>query len=57
MQRYYKKMTYAKKMQQNVIFLPKNLVISKKSSTFALGFEKNTLVLSSSGLGQRPLTP
>ena len=42
-------------------FLSKYLVISKKSSTFALAFEKEVrhtvTVLSSSGLGQRPLTP
>ena len=29
-----------KKMQKNIIFFAKYLVISKKSSTFALAFEK-----------------
>ena len=44
-------------MQKKCIFLRKNFGISKKSSTFATDFVKKPEVLSSSGLGQRPLTP
>ena len=55
---------FAKKYKKNTlfcIFFQKYLVMSKKSSNFAPAFEKEVrhkvTVLSSSGLGQRPLTP
>ena len=56
-----KKNDFCNKMKKNCIFFQKYLVMSKKSSTFAPAFEKEVrhtvTVLSSSGLGQRPLTP
>ncbi len=44
-------------MQKKNIFFQKNFAVSKKSSTFAVDFMMKPEVLSSSGLGQRPLTP
>lgn len=49
------------KYKKSIEKTSRNLCISKKCRTFAPDFEKkaqiDALVLSSSGLGQRPLTP